>query len=145
VRVVFAGTPDYSPDAARLKETAARLGVAERVEWLGQISEKRKRDCYARSLGVVFPPIDEDYGYVTLEAMLSSKPVVTCTDSGGTLEFVRQRKTGLIARPTAKALAAAFDEIWTERERAREWGEAGRALYESLGISWSNVVERLVG
>ena len=40
------------------------------------------------ALGVIFPPLDEDYGYVTLEAMLAAKPVITCTDSGGPLEFV---------------------------------------------------------
>lgn len=145
VRVLFAGAPDYLPDARRLKEAAVRLDVDARVEWLGRISERKKRDLYARSLGVVFPPVDEDYGYVTLEAMLSSKPVVTCTDSGATLEFVVQRKTGLVARPNARSLAKALDELWLNRRRAREWGAAGRRLYDSLDISWTNVVERLLG
>ena len=50
--------------------------------------KSRNANCYAHSLGVIFPAVDEDYGYVTLEAMLSSKPVITCADSGGPLEFV---------------------------------------------------------
>jgi len=45
---------------------------------------------------VVFPPFDEDLGYVTLEAMLAAKPVITCNDSGGPMEFVRDRENGLL-------------------------------------------------
>jgi glycosyltransferase involved in cell wall biosynthesis len=81
---------------------------------------------------------------VTLEAMLASKPVVTCSDSGGPLEFVVPDQTGLVAEPTADALAAALDALWKDRDRARAWGRAGRARYESMDISWHNVVRRLV-
>ena len=52
-------------------------------------SAKRKNSgSTPNCLAVLYPPVDEDYGYVTLEGMLSSKPVVTCTDSGGPLEFI---------------------------------------------------------
>ena len=94
VRVHFAGAADHEPEADGLKALAAKLGVRGRVRWLGHVSERKKIECYARSLGVVYPPLDEDYGYVTLEAMLSSKPVITCADSGGPLEFVRDRESG---------------------------------------------------
>ena len=40
-----------------------------------------------RALAVAYAPLDEDYGYVSLEAMLSSKAVVTCADSGGPRDF----------------------------------------------------------
>jgi glycosyltransferase involved in cell wall biosynthesis len=91
----------------------------------------------------VFPPVDEDYGYVTLEAMLASKPVITCSDSGGPLEFVRDGETGLVAEPTAAALAAAMDRVWASRAVAARWGEAGRELYDRQGISWARVVSTL--
>jgi glycosyltransferase involved in cell wall biosynthesis len=91
----------------------------------------------------VFPPVDEDYGYVTLEAMLASKPVITCSDSGGPLEFVRDGETGLVAEPTAAALAAAMDRVWASRAVAAQWGEAGRGLYDQQDISWARVVSTL--
>ena len=100
VRIRFAGTADNPAYASELKTLARKLRVHDRVEWLGHVSEETKRDLYARARAVVYPPIDEDYGYVTLEAMLASKPVITCTDSGGPLEFVRAGETGLIAGPT---------------------------------------------
>ncbi len=144
VRVRFAGPADSPRHAEEQRSRARLLGVEGRVEWRGAVTEEAKRDLYARALAVVFPPIDEDYGYVTLEAMLASKPVVTCSDSGGPLEFVRGGQTGLVAEPTADALAGALDDLWANRSRADSLGRAGRALYEGLGISWREVVRRLL-
>lgn len=144
VRVRFAGTPDRPAYADELKKLARKLRVQGRAEWLGQISEEEKRRAYARSLGVIYPPVDEDYGYVTLEAMLSSKPVITCTDSGGPLEFVRHGETGLIADPTMQSLALTMDTLWENRELSKEWGARGRALYDEMNINWKHVVQKLL-
>jgi glycosyltransferase involved in cell wall biosynthesis len=144
VRVRFAGAPSRRAHADELRGRAQSLGVEDRVEWLGPISEEQKRVGYARAIGVVYPPFDEDYGYVTLEAMLSSKPVVACVDSGGALELVRPGETGLLADPTPAALAAAMDRLWEDRSEAKRLGAAARRHYESLGIGWPAVVERLL-
>jgi glycosyltransferase involved in cell wall biosynthesis len=144
VCVRFAGTADWPAYTEELKSTARRLGVDERVEWLGPISEQEKHRLYAHALGVLFTPIDEDYGYVTLESMVSAKPIITCRDSGGPLEFVINNETGFIAEPTPKSLAQAMDLLWQDHERAKEWGRAGRKYYDSLDITWSKVIERLV-
>jgi glycosyltransferase involved in cell wall biosynthesis len=144
VRIRFAGTPDNPSYATELKKLARKLRVDDRVEWLGQVSEDAKRDLYARARAVVYPPIDEDYGYVTLEAMLASKPVITCTDSGGPLEFVGAQETGLITEPTAEALAAAMDQLWANSSQAVAMGVAARAHYDGLGISWAEVVRKLL-
>ena len=144
VRVRFIGVADTPLYAEELRSLALKLKVERRVEWKGHVTEDEKRRHYAHALGVVFPPSDEDYGYVTLEAMLASKPVITCTDSGGPLEFVRAGKTGLIAKPTPQALANAMDRLWQDRGQAQVWGEAGRAYYQSLGISWPKAVQSLL-
>jgi len=144
VRVRFSGIADNPAYAEELEDHARQLGVHTRVAWLGHISEEEKRRQYAHALGVVFPPLDEDYGYVTLEAMLASKPVITCRDSGGPIEFVRDKETGLIVEPTPLALAGAMDSLWLNREEARSWGDAGRVRYESLDITWPKVVHALL-
>jgi glycosyltransferase involved in cell wall biosynthesis len=143
VKVRFAGLPDTRAHADELKDLARRLGIHDRVQWLGSIDEQEKREQYAHSLAVVFPPYDEDYGYVTLEAMLSSKPVITCRDSGGPLEFVEHGRTGLVAEPRPGCLAAAFDQAWRDRDQMHEFGLAARQQYVSMDISWSNVVRKL--
>ena len=144
VKVRFAGLADSPEYGKRLKLLAAKLGVEARVEWLGFLTEEEKRDAYAKAIAVIFPPVDEDYGYITLEAMLSSKAVITCEDSGGPLEFVSHLKTGLVAKATAAALAEALDQLWQERDVAAKYGRAGRARYEQMGLSWSEVVRQLL-
>lgn len=141
VAAVLAGA---GPEAEACARLVRRLGLDARVRLLGEVDEDMKRACYARCLGVFFGPVDEDYGYVTLEAMLSAKPVLTCTDSGGPLEFVRDGETGLVTEPTPVAVAAAIDRLAGDRRRAREMGLAGAADYRARGISWDGVVERLL-
>jgi glycosyltransferase involved in cell wall biosynthesis len=144
VRVRFSGSPERPDYLSELETLTRDYNLENRVEWLGQVSEKQKREAYAHALGVVYPPLDEDYGYVTLEAMLSSKPLIVCADSGGPLEFVRDGENGLIAQPTPEGLAATMDRLWTERPAAEQMGKAGRAKYQSLDITWSHVVQQLL-
>ncbi len=144
VRMRFAGLPDDSEYDKHLQAMADKLQVGSRVEWMKYLSEAEKVDSYARTIAVLYPPLDEDYGYVTLEAMLSSKPVITCRDSGGPLEFVLPNKTGLITEPTPEGLAEALDDLWKNRSRAVEFGAEGRRHYAQLGLSWPQTVKRLL-
>lgn len=144
VTVRFAGASNEPGYAEELRGRARGLGVDGRVEWMGLISEEEKIEGYARSLGVLFPPLDEDYGYVSLEAMLSSKPLITCSDSGGPLEFVLPGATGLVADPTPESVAEAMDTLWENRAAAESMGRAAREHYAGMRISWDAVVERLL-
>jgi len=129
----------------RIKELVAKLDLQSRVRAVGPVSWDEMRAFYARSLAVFFGPHDEDYGYVTMEAMLSSKPVITCTDSGGPLEFVVDGVTGRVVLPEPAAVADAIDAMWSDRGRARQMGVAGIERYRRLDITWDHVVQRLVG
>ena len=145
VRVVFTGAVDAVEYAEGLMHHSASTGLGDRVHWSGNVEEDVKISLYAHCLGVLVPPVDEDYGYVTLEAMLSAKPVVTCTDSGGPLDFVLDGETGLICPPTPAALARAMDRLWQERAGARDLGQAGYARYRDLGLNWQGVIQELLG
>jgi glycosyltransferase involved in cell wall biosynthesis len=144
VRIRFASSASNLPYTEEMKKTIQRLGLERRVELLGDITEDEKRRQYAHALAVVYPPMDEDYGYVTLEAMLASKPVITCSDSGGPLEFIQHQETGLVAEPSPESLAAALDEVWGDRRKAKRIGESGRERLMSMSMTWSNVIERLL-
>jgi glycosyltransferase involved in cell wall biosynthesis len=140
VRCVLAGSNSW-PQVA---EYVHRRNLDSRVTLLGYISHTDKLRLYASSLAVFYGPFDEDYGYVTLEAMLSRKPVITCTDSGGPREFVEHDRTGFVVEPDPRAIAQALDQLYAEKERARSLGEAGYDLYQSKDISWERVVEALL-
>jgi glycosyltransferase involved in cell wall biosynthesis len=127
-----------------LEYLATKCGVRERIRLVGSVSRSHLVHLYANCAAVFFGPIDEDLGYVTLEAMLAAKPVITCTDSGGPLEFVRHGETGWVTAPEPAAVAAAIDEAFINSEKAACMGRAGRAAYDALDLSWDKVVQSLV-
>jgi len=141
VRVVFAGS---ERDAGSHEALARHNGVADRVEFRGFVSEEEVVSLYANALGVCYLPFDEDYGYVTLEGMLSSKPVVVPRDGGGAAEFVEHGSDGLVSDPEPRALAERLDELYADRARARRMGARGREKLLALNLSWENVVERII-
>jgi glycosyltransferase involved in cell wall biosynthesis len=139
-RAVIAGE---GPDRARLAALAVELGVADRVEWPGRVDDRRLVELYARALAVFYAPFDEDYGYVTLEAFRSERPVVTTADAGGVLEFVRDGENGFVCAPGAeREIAARFDRLFDERGEALRLGRAGAERVAAIG--WDRVVERLL-
>ena len=121
-----------------------KLDLADKVRLIGRFSEQEKFTYYAQCLAVFFAPKDEDYGYITLEAMLSSKPVITCADSGGPLEFVEDQVTGYVCDPDPKAIARAIDKLYEDKPKAKSMGQAGYNKYHSANISWDNVIETLL-
>jgi glycosyltransferase involved in cell wall biosynthesis len=141
VQVIFGGTGGRR---SFLEDLARELGITDRVRFLGEISRAEMIALYAHATAVFFGPLDEDYGYVTLEAMLSSKPVITCTDSGGPLEFVIDNETGLICAPTVEGVAQALVRIVDHPEQSAAMGRAGLARYEDMQIGWHPVVDALL-
>ncbi|EYS85163.1 glycosyl transferase [Cupriavidus sp. SK-4] len=126
-----------------LRRRIDALGMGHRVMLLGEISDQEKLHFYARSLAVCFAAQDEDYGYVPLEAMLSAKPVLVCSDAGGPLEFVRHGENGWVVPPHPEALAHALEGIAARPRQAAEMGVAGREMLLARGINWQHVVETL--
>jgi glycosyltransferase involved in cell wall biosynthesis len=123
-------------------ELAAACGLADRATFTGRACESQLVELYAGALAVVFPPFDEDYGYVTLEALLSHKPVVTTTDAGGPLEFVEHGVNGLVCGPTPQSVGAAITRLADDPRAARSLGDAGYDRARS--ITWDGVVDRLM-
>ena len=125
-----------------LRKQILGLGVADRVELLGFVSADELLDLYAGCRAAYYAPLNEDYGYVTVEAYLSKKPVVTTTDAGGPLEFVTDGEDGLVTAPEPEAIAAAIDRLWQmPAARLADMGEAGRRRVAD--ISWDHVIDRL--
>ncbi len=141
INAVFAGTGGMQ---AYLEVLADQLGIADHVRFLGAISRKDMLNLYANSTAVFFGPMDEDYGYVTLEAMLSGKPVITCTDSGGPLEFVLDQETGYITDPSPEAVAIALERLMENPSLAAKMGKAARSHYDGMDITWNQVAETLL-
>jgi glycosyltransferase involved in cell wall biosynthesis len=144
VRLVIAGGPDVPAQEEELRRQVAELGLEGRVELVGRVSEQEKADLMAGCCGALYLAYAEDsYGYVTLEAFHSAKPVITLTDSGGPLEVIEDGVNGLVAEPQPQALAAAMDRLWKDRAAGQVMGERARDTLGRYRIDWDHVVENL--
>lgn len=145
VKLIVAGNPDTEADLELIESVIRKNNLESKVKILSTfITEEEKVELFANSLGCTYIPYDEDsYGYVTLEAYHSQKPVITCTDSGGTDIVVKDGVTGFIVEPEPKALAEAMDKLYDNKKIAERMGRAGLDHILSLDITWNNVIERL--
>ena len=141
VRAILAGG---TRDRKHYESLVKRHGVGGRVELRGFVGEDELIELYSNALGVCYLPFDEDYGYVTLEGMLSSKPVIVPRDGGGATEFVEDGREGFVADPEPRALAEALDTLYADRARAQTMGERGREKLLAMNLSWQNVVEQII-
>jgi glycosyltransferase involved in cell wall biosynthesis len=133
-----------------LRELAAQLGIADRVQFTGFCS-----DIVPLLLSVdivahcsISP---EPFGRVIVEAMLAGRPVIA-TRAGGVTEIVTDNNTGLLVEPgDAHALAAAIQRLIKDRDFAAEIGRTAiRDAEERFGLDrilrqWEACIEEVIG
>ena len=136
-RLWVAGTGD---DRARLETLARRLGVADRTDFLGYVSEEQKIDLYRRAWAVVLPSLKEGWGITNLEAAGCGTPALAA-DNSALRESVRDDETGYLF-PTGDAAALAglmarlaADPAWRDR-----LGRGARAFAETF--SWERTAQQ---
>lgn len=136
LRLVITGTGEAEV------ELRALAAGDPRIEFRGQVTDDELIELYAGALAVPFLPLREDYGYVTLEAFASSKPVITCTDSGEAASIVEVTRGGYVVPPQPLAIANAWNRLRDNPLLACKMGKLGHAWV--AGLSWQKIVERLV-
>ena len=141
VKAVIAGEGGAYEAYARRIEA---LGLRERVLLTGRLDDAVQAAWYANSLAVFFGPEDEDYGYITLEAMASGKAVITCRDSGGPLMFVEEGANGHVVEPDPHAIAERIEALAAAPQRARAMGECGYDKLQKLDLSWARTAGALL-
>ncbi len=69
-------TGESSDEGGRLFEAVTRLGLGDRVRFLGTLGNEALRSCYRNASCFVFPSLYEGFGFPPLEAMACGTPVV---------------------------------------------------------------------
>jgi glycosyltransferase involved in cell wall biosynthesis len=106
MRLLLAGD---GPDRVALSRLAASLGIADRVELLGQLSRDELRQLHARADAFVLPSERESFGLAALEARAAGLPVIAMLASGAR-DFIQQGVNGLLARDE-RELAGAIGRL----------------------------------
>lgn len=146
VRLVVAGPPDSPADAARLHETAERLGVLDRVQLDLRFLDRAEYAAYINGAAAVasLPFDEESFSYVAMEAATAEKALISTTDSGGVLGLAQHGRTGWVASPDAKSLAEALSMVFANPKRTRDFGAAAKACWVSYNVTWPATVEALL-
>lgn len=114
------------PERPRAAETAERLGVGDRVTFLGKHSSVA--DLLACADLFLLPSESESFGLAALEAMACGVPVIA-TRVGGMPEVVPEGRAGrLAAVGDIDGMADTVVELLTDRERWCEASAAGRSV-----------------
>jgi glycosyltransferase involved in cell wall biosynthesis len=145
VELLVAGGPEpellaTDPQARRLRRLVARLGVDDRVRFLGGVRRPDVPALMASADVVVAVPWYEPFGIVPLEAMACGRPVVGSA-VGGLLDTIVPGVTGELVPPRRPdLLAPVLRDLLADRVRRQRYGDAGRARAVST-YQWRQVAE----
>jgi glycosyltransferase involved in cell wall biosynthesis len=132
----IAGAGDYRPALERL---AASLDLAERVRFLGRISEAEKLRLLRRAWALLFASPKEGWGITNLEAAASGTPVVA-SNSPGIRESVRDGETGyLVPHGDIGAMAEAMGRLAADRSLVGRLGTRARCFAETF--TWERAAD----
>jgi len=147
MKLKIVGAPDEPGVMEYLQNEVHKHHLWDRVEFLGRVDDQTLLDLYAKASMVYYAPHNEDFGYVTLEAMASGKPVITASDSGGVLEFVVDGENGIVTAPNSDSIGHAINRLVEDRALAEKMGQAGRRFVEQarfLEQGWERVISELL-
>jgi teichuronic acid biosynthesis glycosyltransferase TuaC len=116
------------PERVSLEGLAVRLGVAERVEFLGQLAPTEAIERARRCTLFVMPSTEEAFGVAYVEAMAGGVPAIGCRGEPGP-EEIAAAGDGLVLVPPGdiERLTQRIDELLSDPHRLREAGQRARA------------------
>jgi len=121
-----------------LRKEWAKLGITNRVKYLGEVSAEALPHLYRMARGFVFPSHYEGFGLPVLEAMASGTPTITSTRSS--LPEVAGRAALLAEPDDAEALAGAMEKLWKHAELRAIL--LGRGLARATEFTWRSTAEK---
>ncbi|HUI62657.1 MAG TPA: glycosyltransferase family 4 protein [Steroidobacteraceae bacterium] len=133
-------------DSAFLQQVARRLGIADRVHFVGGVSDVELADLYRSCVAFVLPSGKEGFGIVFLEAMYFGAPVIAAAAKGA-VDVVQHEHTGmLVPYGDAAALKVAMERLLSDsalRERIRREGR--QTVHGEGRFTFNAYVRRLAG
>jgi glycosyltransferase involved in cell wall biosynthesis len=134
-RVILAG-----PVMPNFRAFWTRFGPKHRIQRLGVLSDRQKRDFFAGIDVHALPSRSDSFGLVLLEAWANAKPNVAYR-AGGPGELIRHRADGLLARcGDIDELASHLGELAADAGFRQALGASGHARLASE-FGWSDKLE----
>jgi glycosyltransferase involved in cell wall biosynthesis len=137
--LVIAGNDDenYQP---QLQALAVSLGIADRVIFIGPVSDAHKWALYADAQLFVLPSYSENFGNVVAEAMAMACPVVVSREVG-IAALVQAEGAGIVPCCEPLELAAAVRGLLADPATRLEFGRRGQSAVR-MRLSWDGVAQQ---
>lgn len=125
VRLVCAGPVDPA-EGARLSSLATQMGMEQRLDLRGAVSDAELADLLSGAIALVHPSLSEGFGFTPLEAMAAGVPAVVA-DSGSLPEVCRDGAQ-ILDPSDPTAWADAIDGLRRDDDVRDGWSRAGRRV-----------------
>ncbi len=131
------------PQTGEYKALALKLGVADKVVFVGRVPHSRVPQELAKLDIYVALSRLESFGVAVIEAGAAGRPVVV-SDAGGLPEVTRHNETGLVVpRESPKAAAEAMKRLVLDPQLRQCFGAAGKR-HVAENYSWPACVQQMV-
>lgn len=120
------------PDANRLKRKIKKLGISDKIEMRGWVSEEEKNFLMSRCKIFVMPSLYESYGLTALESMAHGRPIV-CTNVNGLPDTVKDGGICVDSKNVG-ALADAINFMLFNKDKRQEFGRNARTAAEKQNV-----------
>lgn len=104
------------------------------------VDDASLKNLYQNSYGVIFTAINEDFGFIPLEAGACGKPVISVNE-GGPRETIIDGKTGYLVGASKEAIAEKMIHLAKNENLTKKMGSLGRK--RALVFSWEQHVRQL--
>lgn len=146
IKLKIVGSENYY--SLELKKTAHKLGLADRIEFIGGVYGDDKYNLFSNAKAFVAPSYSEAIGLVNLEAAVCKTPVITTYNTGINPEW--NKNGGIMINPTLEALTKAINTAtnWTTNERNQRGNELSTFVinnysWEKKGGVWDELYNSL--
>jgi glycosyltransferase involved in cell wall biosynthesis len=130
------------PERVALEGLAARLGIAARVEFHGQLPPAAALEQARRCTLFVMPSTEEAFGVAYVEAMAAGLPAIGCRGEPGPEEIAAAGDGFMLVPPgDIERLSQRIDELLTDPHRLREASKRARATV-AANFTWERCGEQ---
>ncbi len=131
------------PERERLEAFAVRLGVADRVQFLGRVDPDARVAALVKGARCALVASEQEgFGMTVIEAMaVGTVPVVVRSEHSAAAELLTHGRDGYVVDADSRAIAAAIGEIVGDRDLRRRLGRAARGT--SRGYDWDAIARQM--
>ncbi len=130
------------PERGALEKLAARLGVAGRVQFCGQLAPAQAIEKPGAATLFVMPSTEEAFGVAYVEAMAAGVPAIGCRGEPGPEEIAAAGDGFLLVPPgDIERLTQRIDELLSDPQRLREAGQRARGTV-AAHFTWERCGEQ---